>query len=235
MICQPFLALAIKLQSILLFRGKTGSMTFPPPAEQSRGRGLSTFQWWKAFPVLGENSWETRSEFLAHFYLKSAPQKTDSWREINWSRCRVKKYPQPKSWVVFYSAGIFRTSSLGGSTSSNPKRTAPRRRREEAGFREVLQQRLGSLNVKRYLLIKENQISQVKKFRTFPYMGFPGSSAVKNLPANQETRVRSLGWEDPLGKEVATHNIYLAWEISWTAELGGLQSMWLQSQTWLNY
>ena len=48
---------------------------------------------------------------------------------------------------------------------------------------------------------------------------------VKNLPAVQETQVQSLGWEDPLEKEVATHSSILAWKISWTEEYGGLQSM----------
>ena len=48
---------------------------------------------------------------------------------------------------------------------------------------------------------------------------------VKNLPAVQETRVRSLGWEDPLEKEMATPSSILAWKISWTEEPGGLQSM----------
>ena len=48
---------------------------------------------------------------------------------------------------------------------------------------------------------------------------------VKNLPAMQETRVRSLGQEDPLEEEMATHPSILAWKISWTEELGGLQSM----------
>ena len=48
---------------------------------------------------------------------------------------------------------------------------------------------------------------------------------VKNLPAVQETRVQSLGWEDPLEKEMATHSSILAWKISWTEEPGGLQSM----------
>jgi len=51
---------------------------------------------------------------------------------------------------------------------------------------------------------------------------------VKNLPAMQETRVQSLGWEDPLEKGMATHSSILAWEIPWTEELGGLQSMELQ-------
>ena len=48
---------------------------------------------------------------------------------------------------------------------------------------------------------------------------------VKNLPAMQETQVRSLGWEDSLEKEMAIHSTILAWEISWTQEPGILQSM----------
>ena len=51
---------------------------------------------------------------------------------------------------------------------------------------------------------------------------------VKNLPAMQETWVQSLGWEDPLEKEVATHSSNLAWEILWTEEPGRLQSVGLQ-------
>ena len=47
---------------------------------------------------------------------------------------------------------------------------------------------------------------------------------VKNLPAMQETCVRSLGQEDPLEKEMATHSSTLAWKIPWTEEPGGLQS-----------
>ena len=45
---------------------------------------------------------------------------------------------------------------------------------------------------------------------------------VKNLPAKQETQVQSLGLEDPLEKEMATHSIILAWEVLWTEEPGGL-------------
>ena len=58
--------------------------------------------------------------------------------------------------------------------------------------------------------------------------------SVKNLPAVQETRVLSLGWEDPLEKEMATHPSILAWKISWTEEPGGLQSMGSQSQARLS-
>ena len=50
-------------------------------------------------------------------------------------------------------------------------------------------------------------------------------SVVKNLPAMQETQVRSLGREDPLEEERATHSSILAWEIPWTEERGGLQSV----------
>ena len=45
---------------------------------------------------------------------------------------------------------------------------------------------------------------------------------VMHLPAMQETRVHSLGWEDPLEKEMATHSSILAWRIPWTEEPGGL-------------
>ena len=52
---------------------------------------------------------------------------------------------------------------------------------------------------------------------------------IKHLPSMWETRVRSLGWENPLGKETATHCSTLGQKISWTEESGGLQSIGLQS------
>ena len=52
---------------------------------------------------------------------------------------------------------------------------------------------------------------------------------VKNLPAVQETRVQSLGREDPLKKGMAIHSSILPWRIPWTEEPGGLQSMGSQS------
>ena len=48
---------------------------------------------------------------------------------------------------------------------------------------------------------------------------------VKKLPALQDTRVWSLGREDPMEEEMVIHSCVLAWEIPWTEELGGLQSM----------
>ena len=52
-----------------------------------------------------------------------------------------------------------------------------------------------------------------------------GGSAVKNLPALQDTQVRSLGWEDALEKEMVTHSNILAWEIPWREEPGRLHTV----------
>ena len=58
--------------------------------------------------------------------------------------------------------------------------------------------------------------------------GFPVAQMIKNPPAMQETQVRSLGQEDPLKKEMATHSSILAWRILGTEEPGGQQSIGLQ-------
>ena len=55
-------------------------------------------------------------------------------------------------------------------------------------------------------------------------MGLPGGSVVKNLPAMQENRVRSLGREDPLEEGMATHSSVLAWRNPWIEGPGRLQS-----------
>ena len=61
------------------------------------------------------------------------------------------------------------------------------------------------------------------------------AQTIKNLPAMQEMPVRSLGWEDPLEKGMATHSNVLAWIIPWTEEPSGLLSMGSQkSQTQLS-
>ena len=67
--------------------------------------------------------------------------------------------------------------------------------------------------------------------RPHPYhygIGFPCSSVSKESACSAADLVRSLGWEDPLEKEMATHSSILAWKISWTEEPCGLQSMGLQ-------
>ena len=53
-------------------------------------------------------------------------------------------------------------------------------------------------------------------------LGLLVAQTVKNLPAMQETQIRSLSWEDPLEKEMAAHSSVLAWRIPWTEEPGGL-------------
>ena len=65
-------------------------------------------------------------------------------------------------------------------------------------------------------------------------MDFSGGSVIMNLPAMQETWGQSLGQEDPLEKEMATHSSTLAWDIPWIEEPGRLESMGSQkSQTWV--
>ena len=56
---------------------------------------------------------------------------------------------------------------------------------------------------------------------------------VKNPPAMQETRILSLGWEDPMEEERTTHSSILAWRIPWTEEPGRLQSMASHDRTQL--
>ena len=76
-----------------------------------------------------------------------------------------------------------------------------------------------------------NPTKNVKISLSYIVTGFPIGQWIKNPPTmqqTQETRVRSLGWEDPLEKEMATHSSILAWEISWTEEPSGLQSTGLQ-------
>ena len=73
------------------------------------------------------------------------------------------------------------------------------------------------------------------EIQTIIEMSYPGGSVVENLTTMQETGVRSLGGDDPLEQEMATHSSILAWRIPWTEEPGGLQSMRLQkSQTGLS-
>ena len=51
------------------------------------------------------------------------------------------------------------------------------------------------------------------------------AQTVKNLPLMQEMQIRSLGWEDPLKKEMATHSSILAWRIPWTEDPGGIEQL----------
>ena len=75
--------------------------------------------------------------------------------------------------------------------------------------------------------------TQLKRFSTHVHIHWNSRVAqtVKSLPTVQETWVQSLGWEDPLEEETATHSSILAWKIPWTEEPGG-QSVRLKSLAW---
>ena len=75
-----------------------------------------------------------------------------------------------------------------------------------------------------------------KKWHMVSWRKIKQDKEVKNVPAMRETQVHSLGWEDPLEKEMATHSGILAWIISWTEEPGGLQFLGSQRvrHDWVN-
>ena len=93
-----------------------------------------------------------------------------------------------------------------------------------------------SITILHFLIKTPNILASNTKFCTkfHTYEGFASGSVVKNPPEMQETQVQSLGWEDLLEKEMATHSSILAWEIPRTEQPNRLQSTGLQqSWTWL--
>ena len=76
-----------------------------------------------------------------------------------------------------------------------------------------------------FLTLKYFGLSIVLSVNTVILGRLPVGSVGKELPGKQETQVQSLGQEDLLEKGMATHSSILAWEIPWTEEPGGLQSM----------
>ena len=81
---------------------------------------------------------------------------------------------------------------------------------------------------------KESDTTErLNRTEKYYYLGFPDGSVVKNTNS-AGMQVWSLCWEDPLEKEIATHSSVLAWEIPWTKQPGGLQSMGLHTTEQLN-
>ena len=74
-----------------------------------------------------------------------------------------------------------------------------------------------------YLICIQNECQHLCLFFSSSWASLVAQTE-KNLPAMQETRVQSLGWEDALEKGMATHSSILAWRIPWTEEPGGIQS-----------
>ena len=90
---------------------------------------------------------------------------------------------------------------------------------------------------KRQTLLSTSPLRSVISSMVFCFLNFiifRVAQMVKRLSAMQETWVRSLGWEDPLEKEMADHSSILAWKILWLTEPGRLPSMGSQSQTRLS-
>ena len=82
--------------------------------------------------------------------------------------------------------------------------------------------------IKCFILKKKLLLQDLKATITYfkvNLQGLPGGAVVKNPSAVQEMWVGSVGWEDPLEEEMATHPSILAWRIPWTEEPSGRQSM----------
>ena len=85
-------------------------------------------------------------------------------------------------------------------------------------YQELSKQMTGLL----YCQVKNNNINY--KVLRIALRNFPGAQTIRHLPAMRKTWVQSLGQEDPLEKEMATHSSTLAWKTPWMEKPGGLQS-----------
>ena len=103
--------------------------------------------------------------------LASSCKNPVHWAHLDNPVSTLKIFTTWKFSIIFYLVRILGTSSPVDSISSNPERTAIRRRGEESGYIEISPQRASSLNIKKLLLIMENQISQVKELGMFLCMG----------------------------------------------------------------
>ena len=78
---------------------------------------------------------------------------------------------------------------------------------------------------------KESDTTERLHFHYTSLQEFSSAPVIKNPPAKQEMQVRALGREAPLEREMAAHSSILAWRIPWTEEPGGLQPMWVATQS----
>ena len=161
---------------------------------------------------------------------------------ILWMMLTYKIVTAKKLRAMFHLMEIFRTSSLGENISSDPEKTAPRRLGEEPDYIEILQQRVGSLNIERLLLIKGNQISQVKEFSTFLYMGrckslgsvklfftYASQLSGASMLHPEFLRAQSRGWLQSDGCQIT--GAFPSWVPLGT---GGLESLKTASSLFIN-
>ena len=102
-------------------------------------------------------------------------------------------------------------------------------------YQGLFQWVISSHQVAKYWNFSINPSNEYSRLISFRIWASLVAQRVKHLPAVLETWIRSLGWEDPLEKEMATHSSILAWRIPWTEEPGGatVHSV-AKSQTWLS-
>ena len=118
-------------------------------------------------------------------------------------------------------------ASFRGSSKPGIKPMTPKAPALQADFLPQSHQGSHTIHSIDQIFLHRKTVIVEGMFKTL-FKSFPGGSVVKNQPAMQETWVWSLGQEDTLEKEMATHSSILTWKIPWTEEPGGLQSMGLQ-------
>ena len=140
--------------------------------------------------------------FSSHVLLEST-----TWDSADIEHVPVAGSPVGQGWPgsCFWKSSLKCPSTIFvGSITNTPRNT------------------IGTLEF--YLLLATHALSYLFELCNPHSLGFPGSSVVKNLPAMREMQVWSLGQEDPLEEEMATHFSFLAWEIPWRGEPRGLWS-----------
>ena len=160
------------------------------------------------------------------------PMQIDDWCRFNpW----VRKMPWSKKWQptpVFLPWKFQEQRSLMGYSTWSHKELDTTEHTHTHTHTHVHR----NSNISNWVVLEDMSVYFILIPHLVPstsVMVFLDGSAIKNPPANAGDRVLSLGWEDPLEKEMVTHSSILAWNIPWTEEPGNrIQSMRLQkSQT----
>ena len=158
------------------------------------------------------NTWSFSYRRLKYNWDDSKPHKTTLNHNCSTVRCHEK---------VLWEDNIVNQHRLEGSTEGSPL--------AEIGVGPCWKVGCGWVKEEKQLGVHMRRLRELGEIRPRWNWERPSSwslwSVVKHLSTTWETRVRSLGREDPLKKEMATHSSTLAWKIPWMEEPGGLQSM----------
>ena len=180
----------------------------PPALNLSQHQGL--FKWVSSSHQGGQSVGVSASTSVL-------PMNTQDWSPLGWT-----------GWISLQSKGLSRVFSNYTQNDhsiniymTREKNGGSKNQSFDCGYK-VFFKVWSSLCC--FILVWRQAIAKYKSENsgTMKPPGFPSGSMAKNLPAAQEMQIQSLGKEDPLEKEMATHPSILAWETPWTDQPGGL-------------